>query len=77
MKGEKTCGLYNFLTTTAPEDMQGPVMFNFEKFLIGRDGKVRARFGSFTNATSSTFTEELEKLLDEPTPDESSPEARS
>lgn len=67
--GDKRGEIFNFLTSSGPEEFQGPVGFNFEKFLVGRDGAVRARFGPFTNSMSSTLTEELEKLIAEPKPE--------
>lgn len=45
VKGEGQCDLYKFLTSkeTNP-DFAGPISWNFEKFLISRDGKVVQRF---------------------------------
>lgn len=45
VKGEGICPLYQYLTSkeTNP-DHAGEISWNFEKFLIGRDGKVVARF---------------------------------
>ncbi|MBX3411992.1 MAG: glutathione peroxidase [Pirellulales bacterium] len=45
VKGEGQCPLYEFLTSeeTNPK-FAGPIKWNFEKFLLDRDGKVIARF---------------------------------
>jgi len=45
VKGEGQCPLYKFLTSkeTDPK-FAGEITWNFEKFLIGRDGDVVARF---------------------------------
>ena len=45
VKGEGICPLYQYLTSkeTNP-DHAGEISWNFEKFLIGRDGKIVARF---------------------------------
>ena len=45
VKGDGQCTLYKFLTSkeTDPK-FAGPIKWNFEKFLIGRDGQVVARF---------------------------------
>lgn len=42
VKGDGKAKLYKVLTETA--DPSGEVAWNFEKFLIGKDGKVAARF---------------------------------
>ena len=45
VKGEGQCPLYKFLTSKATNPkFAGPIGWNFEKFLIGRDGQVVARF---------------------------------
>lgn len=45
VNGENSDPLYKFLTSkeATPEDA-GPVKWNFEKFLVGKDGKVVSRF---------------------------------
>lgn len=47
VNGENQCGLFKYLTSkeTNPEHA-GPVKWNFEKFLISRDGKVVGRYRS-------------------------------
>uniref|UniRef100_A0A7C4LJ46 Glutathione peroxidase n=1 Tax=Schlesneria paludicola TaxID=360056 RepID=A0A7C4LJ46_9PLAN len=42
VNGEQAAPLYKLLTTKAPKT--GPVKWNFEKFLIGRNGEIVARF---------------------------------
>lgn len=68
-KAEVTGGnkqpLYRFLTELSGEEFTGEIKWNFEKFLIDRKGKVRARFGSFTNPSSSRITSKIEELLAE------------
>jgi glutathione peroxidase len=44
VKGGDITPLYAWLTTKSP--FPGAVSWNFNKFLIGRDGQVKARFGS-------------------------------
>ena len=41
----------------------GPVAWNFEKFLVGRDGVVVARFASRVEPGSSELTTAIEKAL--------------
>lgn len=45
VKGDGQCALYKFLTEKESNpEFAGPIKWNFEKFLIGRDGQVVARF---------------------------------
>jgi len=66
VKGDGTAPLYEYLTTqeTAPVKA-GPVSWNFEKFLVGRDGKVVGRFSPKTKpddeAVVKAIKAELEK----------------
>ena len=66
VKGEGICPLYKFLTSkdTDPK-FSGDITWNFEKFLVGRDGKVVARFKPGTKPESEEVTKaiaaELEK----------------
>ncbi len=41
----------------------GPVQWNFGKFLVGRDGKVLARYDSDTEPDSPTLTQAIEQAL--------------
>ena len=49
--------------------MRGEIDWNFEKFLIGKDGELRARYGSFTNPLSKRVREEVQRLLSETSAD--------
>jgi glutathione peroxidase len=53
VNGEKACALYKHLTSldTKPKGA-GKVGWNFEKFLLGRDGNVAARFDPATEPDS-------------------------
>lgn len=62
MKGEKRSELYSALTSnfeTGRED----VKWNFEKFLIGKNGDVLARFKSRIKPTSDEVTSAIEEAL--------------
>ena len=56
--------LYEFLTsqTTSP-DGPGDIQWNFAKFLIGKDGKVIARFPPTDTPESAEITAAIEKAL--------------
>jgi glutathione peroxidase len=64
VKGKNQDPLYKWLTSEAatPAD-PGPVKWNFEKFLIGRDGKVIHRFRSPVNPNSPQVVEAIETAL--------------
>jgi glutathione peroxidase len=44
VKGKGICPLYEYLTTKTDKKHQGPIGWNFAKFVVGRDGEVKARF---------------------------------
>ena len=64
VKGEDKAPLYQLLTAGAgDEKLAGEVGWNFEKFLIGRDGKLLARFKSKDAPESDTVTKAIEAEL--------------
>lgn len=65
VKGDKIHNLFSYLTTEIDSSMQGPVSFNFEKFIVDKNGVVRKRYGPFTGATSEVVTAQVEELLGE------------
>lgn len=64
VKGEGIHPLYKFLTSkeTNPE-YAGEIGWNFAKFLIGRDGKVVARFDPRTPPDDEKVTQAIEQAL--------------
>lgn len=64
IKGEGKHPLYAALTG-ADSPQPGEVKWNFEKFLIGRDGKILARFGSGVKPDSDELVAAVEKALAE------------
>jgi glutathione peroxidase len=65
VKGKGQVPLYTFLTSkdTNP-DFAGQVGWNFEKFLIGRDGKVVGRYKSAVEPNSDDLVKAVRKELD-------------
>jgi len=63
--GPKEQEVFKFLTNYPDEEINGEVGFNFEKFLIAKDGTLRARFGPFTSALSAAVKVKLDRLLRE------------
>ena len=64
VNGKNQCDLYGYLTSsdTNPNGA-GPIQWNFEKFLVARDGTVVARFGSGVAPESTSLVEALERAL--------------
>lgn len=63
VKGKDAHPLYRFLTTESGHN--GPIPWNFSKFLIGRDGTVAERFGPDTEPSAPKLTAVVERLLSE------------
>jgi glutathione peroxidase len=61
VKGAAKHPLYQWLTTAASP--AGEVKWNFEKFLIGKDGQIAGRFGSGVEPTSPELKAAIEKAL--------------
>jgi len=61
VKGTQIHPLYKYLTETAQPT--GPISWNFNKFLIGRDGRITARWGSRTAPESKELIQQLEETL--------------
>lgn len=65
VKGKDGHPLYQELTKFGDENVKaGDVSWNFEKFLIGRDGKVIARFAPKTKPDDAKITGAVEKALE-------------
>jgi glutathione peroxidase len=64
VNGENAAPLYKALTTT-PTKPAGPgkISWNFEKFLIGRDGQVVARFSPRTEPSADAVVSAIETEL--------------
>ena len=64
VKGDDIHPLYKFLTdpTTDPK-YSGPITWNFNKYLIGRDGSVVGRYDSKVEPLSPELTGDIENAL--------------
>jgi glutathione peroxidase len=64
VNGKSQCKLYKYLTSpdTNPTHA-GPIQWNFEKFLIARDGRVVARFSSSIAPDAKPLVEAIEREL--------------
>ena len=67
VNGKNQCDLYKYLTSPdANAKYAGPIQWNFEKFLIARDGTVVARFGSSVAPESKSLVEAIEREIKPP-----------
>lgn len=62
VKGDDACPLYRQLTSQ-PEPIGGDIRWNFDKFLVDRDGKVVARFDPRTKPDDSRLLSKIDELL--------------
>ncbi len=66
VKGANKAPLYEWLTSGDENtSLKGEVRWNFEKFIIGKDGKVKNRFKSTVDPMSESFVREVEAALAE------------
>jgi glutathione peroxidase len=64
VKDNTACDLYKYLTSVKTEKVEpGPVKWNFEKFLVGKDGEVIARYPSAVKPDDSKFIAAIESAL--------------
>lgn len=63
VKGKGQSPVFAYLTQKGPKETQGDVEWNFEKFLVDRDGKVVARYRSGIDPTGPEVKAALEKLV--------------
>ena len=64
VKGADQHPLYNFLTNKATDpEFAGDISWNFNKFLVDRNGKIVARFGSKDTPDGEAITAAVEKYL--------------
>lgn len=63
VKGDDQHPLYSYLTQVENPDFTGEIGWNFEKFLIDRNGNIVRRFKSNVTPTGDELTESLKELL--------------
>jgi glutathione peroxidase len=62
VNGAHRHALYDWLTAQ-DNGFPGDIRWNFEKFLIGRDGRLACRYPSGTKPTDPTFLQDLADVL--------------
>jgi glutathione peroxidase len=65
VSGESIQPVFKYLTADANSENGGKVLWNFEKFIVDRKGKLVDRFRSITKPESKKIVGLLEKLLKE------------
>lgn len=64
VKGDEACDLYKTLTALDTEPVgPGKLSWNFEKFVIGRDGEIVARFSPRTKPDDPAVLKVIEAEL--------------
>lgn len=63
VKGEEQHPLFSYLTNLENENFKGEIGWNFEKFLISRDGNLKYRFKSEESPKSEDVLKAVRQLL--------------
>lgn len=63
VKGEDQHPLFEYLISVSNPDFTGEIKWNFEKFLVGKDGKLKHRFRSDTEPESEKIFRAIETEL--------------
>lgn len=63
VKGDDQSPFFHYLTSEANPDKTGPISWNFEKFLVSRDGQLVERYKSPVTPQSEELTGAIEKQL--------------
>jgi len=61
--GDEIQPVFKALTTKGPPDLQGKVRWNFEKFLLDRDGRLVGRWRSWVNPGWCLFVRAVQRFL--------------
>lgn len=64
VNGDGAAPLYKYLTSQSTQPVgSGDISWNFEKFLIGRDGQLLARFSPRTKPSDAELVSAIEKAM--------------
>lgn len=63
VQGKEKRELYKYLTEKSGKDYQGDIGWNFEKFLVNKEGKVVGRYKSSVAPDDKEFLKSVEKTL--------------
>jgi glutathione peroxidase len=65
VKGDGIAPLYKYLTNDAGDKFKGPITWNFEKFLVNRNGEVVARFKPGMKPDNPAVTKAIDAELNQ------------
>ncbi len=65
VKGDDKAPLFTYLTDAANPDKEGDIGWNFEKFLIGKDGKLVRRFATKVDPANEDLVAAIETAIAE------------
>lgn len=63
VQGKEKRELYKYLTEKTPKQFQGDIGWNFEKFLVNKEGSVVGRYKSSVKPDDKDFLKKLESTL--------------
>jgi len=63
VRGPTQQEVFRILTTQGPRDLRGGIKWNFEKFLVGRDGSLVGRWRSYVSPHSASLIRAIEREL--------------
>ncbi len=63
VKGDDKQPVYRYLTEGPQKEFHGEISWNFEKFLVGRDGRILARFKPRVSPDDAEVISAIEKAL--------------
>lgn len=63
VQGKEKRELYKFLTEKTDKEFKGEIGWNFEKFLVNKEGKVIGRFSSSVKPTDEDMNKKIEGSL--------------
>lgn len=66
VKGDDQAPLYKYLVENPDKSIAGPIEWNFQKYLVGRDGKLLAKFSPKMKPEDPQIVTALEKALAAP-----------
>ena len=68
VSGDDQHPLFKELTSSANRDFTGPIQWNFEKFIIGKDGLLLRRFRTDADPADRDMVNAIEEALQAPAP---------
>ena len=63
VKGDDMCPLYQYLTNHSDKEVAGEVQWNFQKYVVDREGNVVAKFSPRVLPTDEKITSAIDKAL--------------